>query len=302
MSVPEPDGAGVSFVTCTRNRSEMARAKAEWALADKHCREAVFVVDGTSDDTVERLAELARVDPRLRVIALKDNVGVPSARNIGVRAATSEWLVLIDDDDLVSDGFVEAVLRVARESGAAVVGTPWFNVTAGQDLDEYIAAVPRRPGGPQLDQPGCFPAQPWEDCLWSAANGLFRRDIFDELGYDPGYRVNFYREESDLMVTVARSGRRVVITSQAYTYLRERNSGGIERRNKLRYEYWVLRNNWRFLRKHGAWLRAKGHIARGPVAEQTGLAVRRLRPLARAAVRRLTGGRIAGATVTRESR
>ncbi|MDG4792860.1 glycosyltransferase family 2 protein [Micromonospora sp. WMMD1082] len=279
--------ATVSVVVPTRNRSQLADGRARWALGQPVVREVIFVVDGSTDDTVARLRALAGQDSRLRVIVNERNVGPPRAKNMGIRAATSEWVLVIDDDDIPSDNLVPALLRVAQEAGADIVGVPWFNLGEAEDVEALVARAQRAPGGPQLDRPGLFPETAWAPCIWMPANALFRRSVFDGVAYDESYRGNFYREETDLYVSAARAGHRVVVTDRGYTYIRSRRGGGIDRQSTLRYEYSVLRNNWYFLRKHGAWLRGQG-LLRGPVQEQTALLVRRMKPLARAAGRRLT--------------
>lgn len=277
--------ARVSVVVATRNRSGSACRQAQWALSQQACAEAIFVVDGAEDDTLPRLRSLAETDARLRVIALDQRMGVPAAKNIGVRAASHDWILLLDDDDTASEGFLDALLWTAHDAGADIVGAPWFNLTGGQDLESFIANAPRRQGGPVPERPGIFPEKKWEECFWLPMNVLIKRELFDRLSFDEGYRGNFYREETDIMVSAARAGYRVVVTSLAYSYLRQRVSGGIERGSRLRYEYWVFRNNWRFLRKHGGWLRDAG-FTRGRLYEQTALVIRRARPMVRAVGRR----------------
>ncbi|MGN9778720.1 glycosyltransferase family 2 protein [Micromonospora sp. H33] len=279
--------ATVSVVVPTRNRSHLACARAKWALSQPAVREVIFVVDGSADDTAARLQSLADQDSRLRVIVNQRNVGPPKAKNMGIRAATSEWVLVIDDDDIPSDNLIAELLRVAQEAGADVVGVPWFNLGEAENVEELVARAPRAPGGPQLDRPGLFPETAWAQCVWMPANALFRRSVFDAVAYDESYTGNFYREETDLYVSAARAGHRVVVTDRGYTYIRSRLGGGIDRQSKLRYEYSVLRNNWYFLRKHGAWLREQ-RLIRGSTQEQTSLFVRRMKPLARAAGRRLT--------------
>ncbi|WP_158603516.1 glycosyltransferase family 2 protein [Micromonospora radicis] len=283
-----PSGAMVSVVVPTRNRGQLAEARARWALAQPYVREVVFVVDGSADDTADRLRRLADQDARLHVLVNDRNVGPPKAKNMGIDATTSEWLFIIDDDDVPSTDLLVELLRVADEAGADVVGVPWFNLDTVQDVAESVARAPRSPGGPRLDQPGIFPETAWAPCVWMPANALFRRAVFDVVRYDEAYTGNFYREETDLYVSAARAGHRVLVTDRGYTYVRSRRGGGIDRQSKLRYEHSVLRNNWYFLRKHGAWLREQGLIRR-PVPEQVSLFVRRMTPLARAARRRLTG-------------
>ncbi|WP_250037911.1 glycosyltransferase family 2 protein [Paractinoplanes maris] len=276
----------VSIVVCTRNRRELAMRRAEWALAQDTCAEAIFVVDGATDDTVPALRDLATTDKRLRVLALPSNRGVPAAKNIGTRAATAEWVLLLDDDDQLSSHFLTILLETAEAAEADIVGVPWLHLRPGESLDAAVARTPRVPGGPALDHPSTFPVGDWQECYWLPSNGLYRRTVFDSVHFDERYGGNFYREESDFFISALRAGYKVVATSRAFTYLRDRSSGGIEHNAKLTYEYWVLRNNWLFLSKHGAWLRRNGQI-RGKAHHQFTVVRQRSKPLLRAAVRRL---------------
>jgi glycosyltransferase involved in cell wall biosynthesis len=278
--------AVVSVVVPTRNRAELAYKRARWALAEPLVREVVFVVDAAEDDTVARLRSLADHDARLRLIVNERNVGPPKAKNMGVRAATSEWVLVIDDDDVPSDNLIAELLTVAIDGHGDVVGVPWFNVAADDSIDAVVARAPRVPGGPKLDQPGLFPVEDWEECLWIHANALFRRTVFDKVSYDEFYFGSCYREENDLFVSAARAGFRVLVTGRGHTYMTSRVGGGINHKSKLRYEYSVVRNSLHFLGKHGAWLRDNGLI-KGSVHEQSSLMAKRVRPLARAGVRKV---------------
>jgi GT2 family glycosyltransferase len=244
------------------------------------------VVDGTDDDTVESLTALGSSDSRLRVIALSTHVGVPAAKNRGMAAATSDWILALDDDDQLSEGFLSSLLTAADRSRADIIGVPWFNLTGPGAVERFHADPPRRQGGPRLDHPHFFPLQEWEECLWFTSNSLIRQSVLRAVSFDENYRGNYYREETDFFVSAARQGSKVVATSLAYTCQMARSPGGIDRSGRLRYEYWVLRNNWRFLRKHGRWLRAHSDID-GTVRHQAALAMERAWPLLRGAWRRV---------------
>jgi GT2 family glycosyltransferase len=277
----------VSVVVATRNRSQLACDRAIWALAQASVTEAIFVVDGAEDDTAADLRRIAETDPRLRVIELHRNVGPPKARNIGVRAAACDWVLVIDDDDHVSPDFIDVLLQVADEADADVVGVPWFHLESDEDIDQVLGRAPRTPGGPALDRPGIVPEEDWVESVWIHANTLFRRSVFEKVSYDEHYVGNYYRDETDLFVSLARAGFRVVVTSRGYTYMRTRSSGGIDHGAKLLYEYWALANNWRFLNKHGAWLRERG-LLESKGREQLAFAGRRARPIVRSVIRRAT--------------
>ena len=54
-------------------------------------------------------------DPRLRVLALPQNVGGSAARNAGVNAAKGDWIAFLDDDDLWLPQKVEIQMKAAHE-------------------------------------------------------------------------------------------------------------------------------------------------------------------------------------------
>ena len=57
--------------------------------------EIIVVDDGSTDNSAEYVK--AYDDSRIRYI-FKENGGVSSARNAGIRAASGEWLLLLDAD------------------------------------------------------------------------------------------------------------------------------------------------------------------------------------------------------------
>jgi glycosyltransferase involved in cell wall biosynthesis len=87
----------VSVVIPAYNAEAFINETVESALAQTHPPSEVIVVDdGSTDATLERLQAYER---RLRVIR-QSNQGVAAARNAGAAAATSEFIALLDADDV----------------------------------------------------------------------------------------------------------------------------------------------------------------------------------------------------------
>jgi hyaluronan synthase len=63
--------------------------------------ELVAVNDGSTDDTLARMAEVAAEEPRVRVIDLGDNYGKRAAMAVGMRATDAEILAFVDSDSSV---------------------------------------------------------------------------------------------------------------------------------------------------------------------------------------------------------
>src|SRR5581483_933649 len=60
--------------------------------------EMVFVDDGSRDDTVKIATEIARRDPRVRVVKFRRNYGQTAAMAAGIEAARGDVIVTMDGD------------------------------------------------------------------------------------------------------------------------------------------------------------------------------------------------------------
>jgi hypothetical protein len=88
----------VSAVIPTRGRPHLVLRAARSALAQTYRDlEVIVVLDGPDAATSDALATIG--DDRLRVIVLAHPQGAQNARNTGIKAATGDWIALLDDDD-----------------------------------------------------------------------------------------------------------------------------------------------------------------------------------------------------------
>jgi hypothetical protein len=142
----------VSVVIPTRERPELVIRAVRSALSQTYRNlEIVVVVDGPDPATVAALEELR--EPRVRIIALSENVGGSEARNIGAREARGEWIALLDDDDeWLPEKLTKQMLLAAASLSAHVVITsrlfarrekfdevwPLRPLAAGESMGEYL--------------------------------------------------------------------------------------------------------------------------------------------------------------------
>lgn len=248
----------ISFVVPSHNRRDALRENLPALLELEDVLEVIIVIDQRSNDGTEELvtAEFG-AEPRVRLLRQADN-GLSRARNAGCALAGGEWLVISDDDLRYPHDYGPTLKRVAREQNADIVGAPWLNIT-DDDLASALAASRARRGGvPTIDDHSVVPERELQTPFMPAP-ALINRRVFERIRYDENYGNTGWRDETDFFIQAVRSGFRCVLTPATAMYQLDQWDGG-SRRPRLEYELSAIKNNWRFLSRHGGWLTEQGHI------------------------------------------
>lgn len=86
-----------------------------------HDVEIICVDDGSTDHTMDRLSELARTQPRLRVIGIPASGWPGRPRNVGTDAAVGEYVMYLDQDDRLEPEALERMYALGSANDADVV-------------------------------------------------------------------------------------------------------------------------------------------------------------------------------------
>lgn len=247
----------ISAILPTFNRSAALRENLPIFLALEGLGELIVVDDCSSDDTQAYLASVA--NPLLRVIRHPQNYGSPRARATGIAAARFPWVLMLEDDCRVPADYGRILQGVALQTQASIVGAPWIHTSPERLCSEVKQRRINAASRIGLDtHPGTFPVGDIETPFMPALV-LARRELFETISYDSRYGGNAWREETSLFITALEAGHRCVLTPRTFSYQVQQWGGG-QVRGRLSYEVWVARNNWRFLRRHEAFLKAQGHV------------------------------------------
>jgi GT2 family glycosyltransferase len=93
--------------------------------------ELIVVDNGSSDGTPEFLALTAQVNPRVRLVLNKHNLGFAPACNQGLAVAVGTTLVLLNNDTIVPAGWLVRLIRHLDDPSVALVG-PITNRTGNE--------------------------------------------------------------------------------------------------------------------------------------------------------------------------
>lgn len=264
----------VTIVVPTHDRLDALRQNLPGLLEMDDLLEVVVVIDaGSDDDTAEMLARDYGADERVRLIRQAGR-GLSPARNAGIAEARGEWLIISDDDLKYPREYARVLKAEAEALGADIVGAPWLNITYQDAETAARIARSRRGGVPSIDDHSVIPATAIETPFMPAP-ALVNRRVYDRVRFDEGYGNTAWRDETDFFIKAMRAGFRCMLSPATAIYQSGQWEGGC-RRDRLEYEYAAIRNNWRFLGRHGLWLAEQGHITT-PSRAQLGFAFSRLR-------------------------
>ena len=107
----------VSIVMPTKNRADIIRHAIDSVLIQSHQNFELLVVDdGSDDDSTKHIIDLI-ADPRIKYFKTKP-LGVASARNTGLEAATGDYIAFLDSDNTWDQQFLRYSLLHLSSTGA----------------------------------------------------------------------------------------------------------------------------------------------------------------------------------------
>ncbi len=102
------DEALISIVIPVYNSSKYLKETVESIERQTYQNyEAIFVDDGSTDDSIKILEKYQAQNEKIQIVALKKHRGVAIARNIGIRKARGRYLTFLDSDDVLVDDKLE---------------------------------------------------------------------------------------------------------------------------------------------------------------------------------------------------
>ncbi|NHC33173.1 glycosyltransferase family 2 protein [Scytonema millei] len=112
----------VTIVVVPRERFSCTQASLESIYAHTDFPFKLIYVDGNSPAKVRRYLETQAQEKQFEIIRTNYYLSPNHARNIGLSRVDTKYLVFVDNDVIVSPGWLTALVNCAEETGATVVG------------------------------------------------------------------------------------------------------------------------------------------------------------------------------------
>lgn len=168
--------------------SVLAQTYKDWEL--------IIVDDGSTDNSLEVVRSFIKsLAPSfvMRVIH-KENGGVSSARNRGIQEAKSEYVALLDADDLWDKEYLSEQVKMTRDfSDAAMWGINYAEMYKGKLVRKLATGLADEYRGYVENY---FQLQGRKSDLFCSSSVVIRKEVFDKIGlFDERIK---YAEDSDM--------------------------------------------------------------------------------------------------------
>ncbi len=106
--------------------------------------EIICVDDGSKDDSLKVLQEYEKKDKRIKVIT-KPNAGYGHTMNVGMDAATGEYIGIVESDDWVEKDMFKDLYTAAKKDDCDIVKSDYFEFSTELKKEQVYIMTPVEP-------------------------------------------------------------------------------------------------------------------------------------------------------------
>ncbi len=219
MSVPEH--LKCDIIIAVWNLKEMTSQCIESIIAYTEFPYRLIIVDDASDSATKEYLEGLSHDTRIAeyfLIRNQTNLGATKSFNRGMQASTAGYVLLLNNDTVVTPGWLSEMIEVARKDSRIGIVNPASNnlgqhVPAGKDLIEYAKKRRKKHKGESIEM-----ATAVGFCY------LMKRQVLDSVGFwNEQYGLGYF-EETEHCIRAHKAGFRIVMAKASYVYHYEKSS------------------------------------------------------------------------------
>jgi len=218
---------------------------------DDHARRPFLLVladDGSGPETAQWLKEYAESKDHVVLMRNQTNLGYTRNVNQALKAATSDFSIVLNSDTIVSPFWIEKLLRCAySEEKIGIIG-PLSNAAGWQTVPDVDKVNPL---------PGLFSVQGVNSFLEEHSSSIFpkvdlvngfcfgvKEEVFKEIGYfDEELFPRGYGEEDDFCLRARWAGFLCAVATDAYVFHAKSKSFGHRQRLELATESRAILDN-----------------------------------------------------------
>lgn len=191
--------------------------------------EIIIVDDGSTDNSLKICNNYKNKDKRIKVYH-KNNGGLSSARNFGLKKASGEYITFIDSDDFINKYYIEKLYKSIKDTNSDISccffktfckKIPLFeenNNDIKQSLFDRIEAINDMMYGNKINN--------------SASCKLYKRKLFNDITYP----LNIYFEDLATTYKVLQKAKRIILFEDELYYYYQRRTSILHQINEKKIE------------------------------------------------------------------
>lgn len=208
----------LSILVLTCNQKEftlrMAESLAPWMHANKDA-ELIIVDNASTDNTREALFKSGILpSERVNYLMQEKNLGVAAGRNIGLRAAKGDTILILDNDTEVNSAAIDGMLEHLRNNPDCGLCAPALYSASGELQDSakpypgllikasHLLRISNKIKSEKTAMESTHP------CYVIGACQMFRKSIIDEIGWLDD-NIFYGPEDADWCIRIAQSGKTI---------------------------------------------------------------------------------------------
>jgi GT2 family glycosyltransferase len=240
----------VSIITVNYNQVAVTCALIESLKKVTYPDVEIVVVDnGSPEDATEVITTRY---PEVKFIRSEENLGFAGGNNLGIKASTGKYLLFLNNDTEVDEGFLQPLVELFEtnpKAGAASSKLIYYN---SDNIIQYVGSTSMNPFTGRNKRVGFMERDNGQyDTLkeTEVAHGaamMVPRSVIEKAGLMPDFFFLYY-EEIDWCERIKKSGYRIYVVPASKVYHKESMSVGKKSTLKT---YYMTRNRVLFMRRN----------------------------------------------------
>jgi GT2 family glycosyltransferase/glycosyltransferase involved in cell wall biosynthesis len=188
------------------------------SLSDYDNLEIVVVDNGSTDDVVRELKRFCNRDARLRLILNGENLGYAAGNNVGLREASGDYVILLNNDTFVTKGWVADLIRPLKlNAGVGLVSPTTNNIGNEQKITIQYRTMEEMARAARA-----FVRHHARERFETDSVAFFcaatRRDVLEKVGFlDEKFGLGFF-EDDDYCQRVLAAGYAIQIVDDVFVH------------------------------------------------------------------------------------
>ncbi len=214
-----PQGSKVSIILLTFNNLRYSKSCIYSILdfSNYSNLELVIIDNGSSDETPEFLKNLDKDYGNVRVILNKNNRGFAGACNQGIKKATGEYFIFLNNDTIVTPNWIERLVQPLKDKKIGLVGPITNFMWNHQEIDIFYRSLDTMlKKSSQVTGQNKGKTRVARDVAFFCVAA--RSDVIKEVGdLDERFGMGMF-EDDDYCLRVQKAGYKIVVVEDVFVH------------------------------------------------------------------------------------